>query len=854
MKRSLLSLSLLFTLWSFAMVKFISGDFVVTADKDTQKTESNDLKTVQPKRITRTTAKAVKAVEAATALEIGQFPLGKDSQWYYRDNGVSLDNAGWKNVNDINAGWASGKAPLGYGDPVNTTISFGPDSNNKYITTYFYRDINVDLADMDDMVDFGIKRDDGVIVYVNGVEVTRDNMPAGAFTYTTGATATVNDADENRYFVYQVPKTAFTQGVNRIAVELHQKDGASSDLKFDMYVKNSVESLAVGCDEPHISCFTSIAPTTQTTKLIMAEEHNFQLLFKEGSAYTTPFGNITTVPGNHDYTAYLPIDGSSETGRLSVNHENGPGGVSIVNLHLNTDTTQWSVDTSVPVDLYNEHLVTTTRNCSGGNTPWGTVITAEESTAQVDNNGDGYYDEGWLVEIDPATAMVKEHGNGYQEKLWAMGRMNHENVVITNDGTKAYYGEDGTTHCVYKFVPTVANNLSAGKVYVLKLDLPLANDEPSSSTGIWIEVPNTTQADRNNLNIVAGTLGGTNFNGVEDCEISPLNGKIYFTSKGKNRIYSFKDDGASISEFETFVGGMTYPIETAGGTIMEDWRDGNDNLVFDEKGTLWLCQDGGRNYIWTIAPDHTQNNPKIKIFASMPAGSEPTGLTFTPDHKYGFFSVQHPNGTNEPQADASGAQVNFNASAVVVFALDSNIGLQKPVADFSASDVQVNEGETVTFTDLSTHLPTGWAWTFEGGTPATSTEAAPVVTYAEAGTYAVSLVSTNAAGNSDAANKPAYIVVEEVAGLDDLHTLKSATVYPNPTSGLVNVQFNEEGGQNIQLEVYDFLGRKVYETTGVTTGGEQKLEVNVAKLIGDQVFFIKLNVGDKSANYKLLKN
>jgi hypothetical protein len=71
---------------------------------------------------------------------------------------------------------------------------------------------------------------------------------------------------------------------------------------------------------------------------------------------------------------------------------------------------------------------------------------------------------------------------------------------------------------------------------------------------------------------------------------------------------------------------------------------------------------------------------------------------------------------------------------------------------------------------------------------------------------------------------------------------------------LVNVQFNEEGGQNIQLEVYDFLGRKVYETTGVTTGGEQKLEVNVAKLIGDQVFFIKLNVGDKSANYKLLKN
>jgi PKD repeat protein len=430
--------------------------------------------------------------------------------------------------------------------------------------------------------------------------------------------------------------------------------------------------------------------------------------------------------------------------------------------------------------------------------------------------------------------------------------MNHENVVITNDGTKAYYGEDGGTHCVYKFVPTVPNNLYSGKVYVLKLDLPLADDEPSSSTATWVEVPNTTQADRNNLRDVAGNLGGTNFNGVEDCDINPVDGKVYFTSKGKNRIYRFKDNGDTISEFEVFIGGMSYPLETASGTVMEEWRDGNDNIAFDDKGNLWLCQDGGRNYIWVVRPDHTQTNPNVKLFASMPAGAEPTGLTFTPDHKYGFFSVQHPNSTNVPQMDATFGEVNFNASASVVFALQENLGLQAPVADFVADDVTVTPGQTVTFTDLSTHTPTAWQWTFEGGTPATSTAASPTVTFAEAGSYDVSLVTTNAAGTSQTVSKPQYIVVEIPAGLGE-HQLANTSIYPNPTKGKVTIELNEEAGQKVTIEVYDLLGRKVSNTETVTAGGNQKIDLNVTALVGEQVFFIQLKVGEKTGSYKLLK-
>jgi PKD repeat protein len=86
-------------------------------------------------------------------------------------------------------------------------------------------------------------------------------------------------------------------------------------------------------------------------------------------------------------------------------------------------------------------------------------------------------------------------------------------------------------------------------------------------------------------------------------------------------------------------------------------------------------------------------------------------------------------------------------------------GGQPPVADFSASATIITEGDSVTFTDLSTQNPDGWDWTFEGGTPATSTAQNPTVTYYTAGTYTVTLTASNAFG-SDTETKVDYITVE----------------------------------------------------------------------------------------------
>ncbi|MBK7390928.1 MAG: PKD domain-containing protein [Bacteroidetes bacterium] len=87
-----------------------------------------------------------------------------------------------------------------------------------------------------------------------------------------------------------------------------------------------------------------------------------------------------------------------------------------------------------------------------------------------------------------------------------------------------------------------------------------------------------------------------------------------------------------------------------------------------------------------------------------------------------------------------------------------------PAADFVASSTSLSVGGSTNFTDLSSGSPTTWSWTFTGGTPGTSTTQNPAnITYAAAGTYAVSLTVTNASGN-DTETKNGYIVVTAAGG------------------------------------------------------------------------------------------
>jgi hypothetical protein len=181
---------------------------------------------------------------AATAADLTLVPRG--ATWKYLDNNTNQGTA-WKEPAFHDSDWAAGPAPLGFGDSyVVTTVQSGP-TNGRYITTYFRRVFTVADPAAISALRINLQRDDGAIIYVNGVEIARDNLPAGAVDWQTITPVIVSGADETTYFPITPSATPLVAGVNIIAVELHQRDNTSSDLGFDM------DLIATVADTPNIA-------------------------------------------------------------------------------------------------------------------------------------------------------------------------------------------------------------------------------------------------------------------------------------------------------------------------------------------------------------------------------------------------------------------------------------------------------------------------------------------------------------------------------------------------------------------------------------------------------------------------
>jgi hypothetical protein len=112
-------------------------------------------------------------------------------------------------------------------------VSFGP-ANNKYVTTYFRRSFSAPAMPNYTNLALRLLRDDGAIVYLNGNEIFRSNMPTGAVTYTTFASNVVAGAEETTFFTKNVDPSLLVPGNNVLAVELHQANATSTDLSFDL--------------------------------------------------------------------------------------------------------------------------------------------------------------------------------------------------------------------------------------------------------------------------------------------------------------------------------------------------------------------------------------------------------------------------------------------------------------------------------------------------------------------------------------------------------------------------------------------------------------------------------------------
>jgi uncharacterized repeat protein (TIGR01451 family) len=151
------------------------------------------------------------------------FSFGASGWRYYQPSNDATYGTTWRTL--VNpATWATGNASFGYGTTVTTSIPTGKPS------TYYVKTINIPTPSLYTQFNFTASFADGGVVYINGVEVTRANMPSGSPLYNT--LATVSGLVTGSTF--SVPSSYFTTGNNVIAVEIHKKVAASSLTYWDM--------------------------------------------------------------------------------------------------------------------------------------------------------------------------------------------------------------------------------------------------------------------------------------------------------------------------------------------------------------------------------------------------------------------------------------------------------------------------------------------------------------------------------------------------------------------------------------------------------------------------------------------
>lgn len=152
------------------------------------------------------------------------------SVWRYLADGTDLKEA-WRAPGFEDAKWPSGPAQLGYGDGDEKTV-IRTEKPPHPITAYFRSEFQVPADAAYSRLTLRMVRDDGAVVYLNGEEIVRDNLPEGTILFSTPASDTT-DA-ENVFRSYLLDPAVLVAGRNVLAVEVHQAGATSSDVSFDL--------------------------------------------------------------------------------------------------------------------------------------------------------------------------------------------------------------------------------------------------------------------------------------------------------------------------------------------------------------------------------------------------------------------------------------------------------------------------------------------------------------------------------------------------------------------------------------------------------------------------------------------
>ena len=432
---------------------------------------------------------------------------------------------------------------------------------------------------------------------------------------------------------------------------------------------------------------------------------NYEVLVKWGDKLS----DKDTFGYNNDFTAFIQDEDNPNEGILWVNHEyihpmfvsdytgeertkeqvdkelyNVGGSI----LKVKKENGQWSVIENHPINKritghtpipFNwdskvggaNQGIGTLANCSGGITPWKTILTCEENydsfygernhetgeliTSKYAYGHQEYYPErlpehyGWVVEVDPVTGECQKH--------IGLGRCAHECATMFQmpDGRVVVYtGDDANDQCLYKFISDEAGSLKKGKLFVADVDkgewIPLVYKEDDRLQAKFKDQTDLLIRVREAARVVGGSLLAR----PEDIEIDPLNGNVLVALTNNKNKGNYHGEILKIIEENGQHDALKFQAEThlAGGEEMG--FSCPDNMAFDRGGNLWFTSDisgsaigkepyqaFGNNALYFVPRSGEQAGEVIRM-AVAPTEAEFTGPWFSDDGSTLFLSVQHP--------------------------------------------------------------------------------------------------------------------------------------------------------------------------------------------------------------------